>query len=347
MTSTVGGVGDDGGVEPQPRGRFTVETLLRDVLGSEPGPAAGTGAYPALDELVHWFRAECAAIVAGCPPEAAPLRLPKARITDLLSCERGTVARLGGTGLGEAIVRGRLTDLVVGQHLVDRAASASSPPPVEDVLRDALAAAGEHDLLAWLDAADDDTAARLWAHADRTRGHLRRSWGTVPRDWWARTQERISIDVADGALLLAGQFDVALGGPPTGRPLVVVEVKAGHAADRHRRDLLWYALLSALRHGALPAVVATWTAEDDGLVPLDVTIGTVEAAARRGLAALEVLVELAAGRPPTERPHAGCRWCPVLDRCEPGLASLVQSPTDGTTASGEEWEPPEDDLPWG
>jgi hypothetical protein len=68
--------------------------------------------------------------------------------------------------------------------------------------------------------------------------------------------------------------------------------------------------------------VAAWSAADDGLVPVPIGPGSLEAAARRGLAALDRLVELAGGRAPEVRPNGRCRWCPELDRCEPGLASL-------------------------
>ena len=130
------------------------------------------------------------------------------------------------------------------------------------------------------------------------------------------------MGLGGGDLLLTCTFDLALGGPGTDRPWVLVEVKAGAARDGNRSDLLWYSLVATLRHGRPPDVVAAWSAADDGLVPVPIGAGSLEAAARRALAALDRLVELAGGREPEVRPNSRCRWCPELDRCAPGLASL-------------------------
>ncbi|MEJ7584308.1 MAG: hypothetical protein WKF43_09535 [Acidimicrobiales bacterium] len=53
---------------------------------------------------------------------------------------------------------------------------------------------------------------------------------------------------------------------------------------------------------------------------MPVSIGALESAARRGLDALARMVELVGGRRPEVRPHIGCSWCPVLERCDQGTA---------------------------
>jgi hypothetical protein len=293
--------------------RFTVGGLLDELLRTPPAPSDPG----AVEEVVAWFTAEAEARVASCPPEARPLRLPKERITSLLACERMTVARLGPQGLSEPLVRGRCTDLQVAQHV-----TTGLTADVEGDLRDALLARGDTEVLAWIDEADEDARGRLWLHADRVRSALGTGWGPVDPAWWPRPQERAQVALAGGDLLLTCTFDLALGGPGTGRPWVLVEVKAGPARDGNRSDLLWYSLVATLRHRRAPHLVAAWSAGDDGLVPVPIGPGPLEAAARRALAALDRLVELAAGREPTVHPHGGCRWCPELDRCPSGLASL-------------------------
>ena len=296
-----------------PAERFTVGRLLEDLLRSRPDPADPHE----VEELVRWFTDEATERLAGCPPEARPLRLPKERITSLLACERMTIARLGSHPLSEPLVRGRCTDLQVAQHV-----TTGLTEDVEADLRDALLARGDADVVAWIDAADPVAQERLWQHAGRVRTALRSGWGPVDPAWWPRPQERVQVALGGGDLLLACTFDLALGGPPTGRPWVLVEVKAGPARDGNRTDLLWYSLIAALRHRRAPDLVAAWSAGDDGLVPVPIGPGPLEAAARRALAALDRLVELRPGREPTVHPHGGCRWCPELDRCPPGLASL-------------------------
>ncbi|MBV9952816.1 MAG: hypothetical protein JO291_12740 [Acidimicrobiia bacterium] len=293
--------------------RFTVRAVLDRLLAEPPPPADPTE----VAAVLAWFTEEAEARVARCPPEALPLRLPKARIESLLACERMTVAKLGALPLSEALVRGRCTDLLVAQH-----ALTGLTADAEDDLRSALSARADHDVLAWIDEADDDGRDRLWRHAGLVREALRTGWGPIDSAWWARPQESVRVPVADGALVLSCTFDLALGGPGTGRPWVLVEVKAGTARDGNRSDLLWYSLVAALRHRRPPDLVVAWSAADDGLVPVPITAGSLEAAGRRALAALDRLVELAAGREPEARPNPRCRWCPDIDRCPPGLASL-------------------------
>jgi hypothetical protein len=158
----------------------------------------------------------------------------------------------------------------------------------------------------------------------------------------------VRVPIADGDLVLSCTIDLALGGPGTGRPWVLVEVKAGTARDGNRSDLLWYSLVVALRHGRPPDLVAAWSAADDGLVPVPISAGSVEAAAHRGLAALDRLVELAAGREPEARPNPRCRWCPEIDRCPPGLASLEAPRTvsDRTYLDDEREWAADDEATW-
>jgi len=289
-----------------------MRSLLAD-LGGGTSPCAPVDP-DAVGELLVWFRAECEALVSGCDPAVLPLRLPKGRISDLLACERGTVAALGEAGLTEPLVRGRLTDVLVAQHVTFGIGT-----DVELEVHDALAAAAS-DVIDWLEQVSEPVRAGVWAHARATAAGLVRDWGPIERSWWPRLQERLTVPVADGALVLSAQFDLVLGGAPTDRPWVVLEAKSGSVADRHRTDLYWYALVATLRHGHPPSLCATWFAGDGGLVPVPVSLGALEAAGQRGLAALARLVELVEDRPPDARPHAGCAWCPALDRCEPGLA---------------------------
>jgi hypothetical protein len=326
-------------VPPPTVERFTVRGVLDRLLAEPPAP-------PDRDEVagvLAWFTEEAEARVERCPPEARPLRLPKARIESLLACERMTLAKLGALPLSEALVRGRCTDLLVAQH-----ATTGLTADVEADLLDALSARADHDVLVWLDESDDGGRDRLWRHAGRVRDALRAGWGPIDTGWWPRPQEPVRVPLAGGDLVLSCTFDLALGGPGTGRPWVLVEVKAGTARDGNRSDLLWYSLVAALRHRRPPDLVAAWSAADDGLVPVPISAGSLEAAGHRALAALDRLVELAAGREPEARPNPMCRWCPDLDRCSPGLASLEAPRTvsDATYLDDEREWTADDEAGW-
>jgi hypothetical protein len=125
----------------------------------------------------------------------------------------------------------------------------------------------------------------------------------------------VGAELAGGEVRLPGRVDVLLGGPGTGLPATVVEVKSagsGHTYA-HAEELRHYALLCALRHGRPPAAMALWYA-DGTTVPLLVE-GAATAAARRVLDVLAALGEVRGGRPPSLRPGGHCRWCPGAPRC--------------------------------
>ena len=200
-----------------------------------------------------------------------------------------TIAQLGPLPLTEALVRGRCTDLQVAQHV-----TIGLTADVEADVRDALAPEAMPTSWSWIDeASDEEQQTALATCRSRSAAAPPRAGGRIDGGWWPRPQERVQVGLGGGDLLLSCTFDLALGGPGTVRPWVLVEVKAGAARDGNRSDLLWYSLVAALRHGRPPDVVAAWSAADDGLVPVPIGTGSLEAAARRALAALDRLVELA------------------------------------------------------
>ncbi|MEY4600888.1 MAG: hypothetical protein RLZZ201_579, partial [Actinomycetota bacterium] len=61
----------------------------------------------------------------------------------------------------------------------------------------------------------------------------------------------------------------------------------------------------------------------------DVSEGVLQAAVRRVVAGVQriVAVELDNAEP-TRRPAAHCRWCPLNESCEQGIAYLARDPDD-------------------
>jgi hypothetical protein len=293
---------------------------LADALDAALAGGAGRDvppADPALARLRDGLEdAARTAAARGGWTEDDPLRLTKGLVAGLLRCPRRAVA-------GEPA--GGSDDLVAGL-VVDAAAKLATLVPQRratlDAALDFLAAGGDTtaaDRLADLGAAAGPLRADVGARVDR----LVASWPSLDPAWWPRVEEPVRVRLAGGAVTASGRLDLVLGGQPSGRPAVVVEVKGGRWYDGMRADGHLYALLLALRDGEAPAAVVTVVADGTTQVePLRPAL--LDHAAERleeamALAAA-VAAGLAAGEAPPARPGAHCGHCPLAGDCTAGQA---------------------------
>jgi hypothetical protein len=232
--------------------------------------------------------------------------LAKGSVAWLLRCPRRALA---------APDAGTTDDLVAGR-IVDAAAKLATlvpqrPPTVEAALAylDATGDAAVADHLAdrgGVEALPADLAARI----DR----LATGWPAIDAGWWPRVEEPVRAVAAGGAVVLGGRLDLLLGGPPTSRPAIVVEVKAGRWHDSARADGHLYALLVALRDGVPPTAVVTVVA--DGTTQVEpVRPAVLSTAADRVVHALDVAGPIAAGEPAPAHPGPHCGHCPLRPAC--------------------------------
>lgn len=264
--------------------------------------------------------AAAAAGAGGADLAANPIRLSKRRITDLLACERHLVVTADAGGAGEALHLGVLVD-VLADHHVATGADRPAPEPLELAL-DLCRAHGEGHAgtVSWVASLDREERALLAERLGEKQQALLARWPAFRPVWWPRTQEAVTVALADGDVVLAGKADVTVGGPPTPWPVLLVEVKSGVFGREQRDDGLVYALLLALRDGAAPAAAVTVTAE--GSVHVEVATATrLAIAAERVGAAVRAAGDLAGGRPPIERPGPRCERCPVRARCASAAAA--------------------------
>jgi hypothetical protein len=271
--------------------------------------------YPPSPDGIAALRAELdeapgAATAVGGWTEDEPLRLSKHLVTGLLRCPRRALGEDHATS----------DDVVVG-WIVDAAAKLATVSPRRDVTVDAavafLTALGDctvADRLADLGPA----AGRLTTDAAGRIGRLAASGLTgIDPAWWPRVEEPVRVALAGGAVTVAGRLDVLLGGPPTGRPAVVVEVKGGRWYDGMRADGHLYALMVALRDGEAPAVAVTIVS--DGTTHIEpIRPALLQHAAERLDEAMGIAARLAAGEPPATCPGAHCQHCPVRPDCPAG-----------------------------
>ena len=163
----------------------------------------------------------------------------------------------------------------------------------------------------------------------------------MPQATRVRTESAIRWP-ADGPILLSGKVDLLIGANLSGRESrkVLIDLKTGWAAPRHREDLRFYALVETLRTRVPPRKLATYYLDAGAASPEDVTEGTLRATARRTLDGIHREIELRVeGAEPVRRPGASCRWCPLAgesagdaEACTEGreyLAGRARAERDG------------------
>jgi hypothetical protein len=283
----------------------TLADVLADLAGAGPG---GDAAW--VEALRHDLD-----VAAGSAADAAgwdaadPLRLTKRTVTWLLRCPRRAVAGDEGAAPGD--------DVMIG-YVVDAAAKVATLVPQRAPTVEAaaafLAATGE-------EGAADRLApgSPLRAEAAERVEALAAAWPAIEAAWWPRVEDPVRTRLAGGRVTVGGRLDLVLGGPPTDRPAVVVEVKAGRWYDGMRADGHLYALLLALRDGVAPRAAVTVVA--DGTTQIEpIRPALLAHAAERVAEAMQVAATLAAGAAPEARPGPGCPHCPVRATCPPGQA---------------------------
>jgi hypothetical protein len=281
---------------------------LGAVLAGPPRPASPDGIAALRTELDDAARAACA---VGGWSQDEPLRLSKHLVTGLLRCPRRALSDDQGAG----------DDVIVG-WVVDAAAKLATVSPRRHVTVDAA--------VAFLTALGDSTVAdhladlgpaaeRLTSDAAPRIDRLAPSLAGVDAGWWPRVEDPVRVALAGGAVTVAGRIDVLLGGPPTGRPGVIVEVKGGRWHDGMRADGHLYALMVALRDGEVPASAVTIVS--DGTTHVEhIRPALLQHATERLDEAMRVAARLAAGEPPAMLPGAHCGHCPVRPDCPAGQA---------------------------
>ena len=251
-----------------------------------------------------------AAVVGGWTADE-PLRLAKGSVTWLLRCPRRALAP-AEPGMGDDLVAGLVIDAAA-----KLATLVPQRTPTVDAALDYLAATGDAAVDAHL--ADRGGRGALPAEVHDRVALLAGAWPGFDPGWWPRVEEPVRATLAGGAVVVSGRLDLLLGGSPTPRPAVVVEVKAGRWHDGARADGHLYALLVALRDGRPPAAVVTVVA--DGTTQVEpIRPAVLTTAADRVVHALEVAGAIAAGEPAAARPGPACGHCPLRPDCPEGAA---------------------------
>lgn len=134
----------------------------------------------------------------------------------------------------------------------------------------------------------------------------------------------------DGPIVLSGKVDLTIGRPAGAESRkVIIDLKTGWVAPRHREDLRFYALVETLRTGVPPRKLASFYLDAGEPVVEDVNERVLLTASRRMLDAVHAEIELQVeGREPVKRPGTSCKWCPLADDCDEGQAYLTGGDDD-------------------
>jgi hypothetical protein len=283
----------------------TLEALVADV-----GPPRAVDVAGLRERLEH----VALGAVTGVDPALLPLRAPKDVLTKVLACEQHLVATQGSWKLSEPVVRGQVLDRLLHHHVHGERPGAADGRGALAVAEGAFEAERADDVTEWL-LVHADERARLGEDATGYSDRLA-AWGAIDPAWWPRCESSIRVDLAGARVVCTARLDLMLGGGPTERPLVLVEVKSGRFTQEHRDGLFWYAVVATLRYGQPPSAVVGWSALDGGGWCQPVNEALLESAVARGARAIELLGELARGRPPQRTACRACTWCPERDDCD-------------------------------
>jgi CRISPR/Cas system-associated exonuclease Cas4 (RecB family) len=149
----------------------------------------------------------------------------------------------------------------------------------------------------------------------------------LDRRWHPMTEASAQYPL-QGLIVLRARVDLVIGRPVERESRkVIIDLKSGRIMPRHREDLRFYALVETLCRDVPPRKLATFSLDSGAAVVEDVLPAHLRSALRRTLDAIERMIELRAeGREPERTPGVSCRWCPLLEDCEPGRASMAGSP---------------------
>jgi hypothetical protein len=245
-----------------------------------------------------------------------PLIVTKDRLTRVLACEAHYIA----TEFGErtptvAMACGAMVDVLFRQLVT----VGSIGDPVTDAMAALSVDDRQHDLVSWIQQLAVAERYELHAEVERQAGGMVRRWPTLDPGWMPRTQEALRVVLANGAVELSARVDLAIGKPVEDQASVaIVEVKSGVRRVEHRTDLHFYALIESLRNPAPPFVVATYYTRTGELDVDPVSEDLLVGAARRTLAGIRLLRELAAGADPHRTANGMCGLCAALPDCGVG-----------------------------
>jgi hypothetical protein len=227
--------------------------------------------------LREWLEDGVASTVGPSYDRARPLIVDKRTLAEALGAAEHRV------GPSLPLARGAMIDVLFRQLVTTGRIEA----PVDDALAGLGIDGRQGELLKFIEALSDGDRAALSAEVTQQAAVLVDRWPFLAGGWLPRTQERVTIPLGGGAVVLSGVIDLVVGVPSSGRASTgLVEVKSGRRSPVHRADVHYYALLETLRSGAPPFRVATYYTATGEIDAEEVTEELLIASVQRTIDAL-------------------------------------------------------------
>jgi hypothetical protein len=295
-----------------------------DLLGRGDAPAV----FPP-DVAVH-LRDALEEAIAPLVPQLGgePLWISKHALSSVHGCEANFVAGEGTFAWSVPSARG-----TVAHKAIELSVHWRGDAPPAELVDEALSRLADDDrsLARFLQALDEAERAQLRSDTSDLTSKFLECFPPLRASWWPVTESKVRAELCDGLVVLAGKVDLTLGRPEPGAATkVIIDLKSGRALPAHRDDLRFYALVSTLRLGVPPRMLATYELDTARAHPETVTTAVLEAAVRRTAAGVARMVALLRNDDtPAVRPGAACRWCPLKTTCPEGMVHLEESGDDG------------------
>jgi hypothetical protein len=180
---------------------------------------------------------------------------------------------------------------------------------------------------AWLADVPAVELAELRSAANDRVAKFEECFPPLDKAWRPRLESAARVQVPGNPITLRAKVDLALGrARGTEARVLVVDFKSGRPYGHHLDDLRFYALLETLRSGVPPFRVATYYLDSGTWHHEDVTVGLLQVALRRVIAAVVKQAELRlAERRPVATAGPGCASCDLRRDCDAGSAFLADT----------------------
>ncbi len=256
----------------------------------------------------------------------------KHAVGSVLGCEKRFLADREFPGWSVPLARGSIV-----HKAIELSINWPTTPVPGDLVDEAIASLefSEANIATFLQQLTDTDRAQLRSDALDRVTQFDECWPRLKNQWRPATEAKVRLDLFDGKVTMQGKIDLTLSRAEGNRAgKVLIDFKTGKLQAAHMADLRYYALIETCRVGVPPRRIASYYLEQGRFQPEDVNEDMLFAAAQRAVDGINRMIELELEpENPAIKPNPGCRWCKVLDTCDPGQISL------------REFDDPLDDLP--
>ncbi|MEX0755735.1 MAG: PD-(D/E)XK nuclease family protein [Actinomycetota bacterium] len=239
----------------------------------------------------------------------------KHQLSSVLRCEGSWLAQ-DDFVWSIAVAQGRLVHKAIEMTLT---AQRATLPPLELVDAALTSLKSRDDSLGeYLSECDPGAESELLAGSTNLLTTFLDDFPPITARMTPRIECSMRVDLCDGAITLAGKYDLALGRPGQS-PVSIVDLKSGEEHLEHMEDLRFYALLELLKNRVPPAMIGSYYLQSSTPRSQPVDEGTIESAARRTVEALTRMGQLTfLDREPQLNPGPYCTFCAALPACQEG-----------------------------